>query len=94
MKRKILQFEGGKLISQEEEIKVKNTRVDQKKFYKTLSTALDLGGSIALPIVGGALLGRYIDTLLSSSPIGTILLLILGVILGFYRIIRLIRDIS
>ncbi len=94
MKRKILQFEGSKLVRREEEIKKKDTRSDDKRFYKTLSSALDLGGSIVLPIAGGALLGAYIDKHFSSSPVATIVLLILGVILGFYRIIRLTRDIS
>lgn len=94
MKRKILQFERGKLIAREEEVKAKDTREERKRFYKILSSALSLSGSIVLPIVGGTLLGSYIDRLLSSPPVATIALLFLGVLLGFYRIIRLTRDIS
>ena len=94
MKRKILQFEGGKLAAHFEEVSPKDTRADTKRFYKTLSTALNLGTSIALPIVGGALLGRFVDSTFSSSPIATISLLLLGVGLSFYTLIRLTRDIS
>jgi ATP synthase protein I len=94
MKRKILQFEGGKLESRIEEVSPKDNREDKKRFYKTLSSALSLGTSIVLPIVGGVLLGRYLDTLFSTAPIATILLLTLGVIASFYTLIRLTRDIS
>ena len=94
MKRKILQFEGGKLASRVEEVRPKDTRDENKRFYKTLSSSLSLGTSIVIPIVGGVLLGRYLDSLFSSTPIATILLLTLGVIVSFYTLIRLIRDIS
>lgn len=94
MKRKILQFEGGKLAASEEEVSPKNTRDDKKRFYKTLSTALSLGTSIVLPIVGGVLLGRYLDSIFSSTPLATISLLLFGVGLSFYTLIRLTRDIS
>lgn len=94
MKRKILQFKGGKLVAGEEEVKVSDTQEDRKKFYKTLSAALSLGTSIVLPIVGGVLLGRYLDSLFASAPLATITLLLVGVALGFNTIIRLGRDIS
>lgn len=94
MKRKILQFERGKLVGREEEVKVSDREGDKKRFYKTLSTALSLGTSIVLPIVGGVLLGRYVDNLFSSAPLATLTLLFVGVVLSFLTILRLTRDIS
>lgn len=94
MKRKILQFEGGKLATRVEEVSPKDTRDENKRFYKTLSTALSLGTGIAFPVVGGVLLGRYLDSLFSSAPVATLLLLFIGVIGSFYTLIRLTRDIS
>jgi predicted F0F1-ATPase subunit len=51
----------------------------------------EIGYAIALPAVGGALLGGYIDRRMSSYPKATLLLLFIGVgisILGFVRIIQ------
>lgn len=94
MKRKILQFDRGKLTARVEEVAPKDTREDKKRFYKTLSASLSLGTSIVLPIAGGALLGRYLDTVFSSSPIATLVLLSTGVLVSFYTLIRFTRDIS
>jgi F0F1-type ATP synthase assembly protein I len=94
MKRKILQFEGKILAEREVEVKPKNSREEKERFYKTLSLSLNLGGSIVLPIAGGALLGSYLDSIFASSPIVTLTLLLIGVIFVFYRILRLTQDIS
>lgn len=94
MKRKILQFNRGVLEEREEEIQPKNTKEDNKKFLKAFDVAFDLGGRIALPIVGGTIGGFYLDKVFGTAPALTLSLLFIGIVVSFYTIIRLSRDIS
>ena len=52
-----------------------------------------IGFDIAIPIVGGALLGKYIDSLVGSYPKATLTLLLLGVVLSLVTFIRTIQEI-
>lgn len=65
----------------------KPTLVSQTTYITTL------GLMIVLPIVGGAYLGHWIDSLMAGYSIRwTITLLVGGVILGFSNVYFLIKD--
>jgi F0F1-type ATP synthase assembly protein I len=51
-----------------------------------------IGYSIALPIVGGALLGAYIDRVRSTYPKATIFLLFVGFVLSFIAFVKTIQE--
>lgn len=53
----------------------------------------EIGFSIAIPIVGGAFLGRYIDDRLSTYPRATLILLLGGVVLSFVVLFQTVRNI-
>ena len=51
-----------------------------------------IGYAIALPIVGGGLLGGYIDRRLSSYPKATLLFLLLGFVVSITGFVETIRE--
>lgn len=53
-----------------------------------------VGFMIVIPIVGGVILGRIIDVKLATSPKFTLILLFLGIIIGFSNIFYIIKKIS
>lgn len=55
--------------------------------------ATDLGFTIALPIAGGAILGKYLDGLWGSYPKTTLSLLFLGIVISMVGFITIIRDV-
>lgn len=65
----------------------KPTLVSQTTYITTL------GLMIVLPIVGGAYLGHWIDSLIAGYSIRwTITLLLGGVVMGFFNVYFLIKD--
>ncbi|MDD2865443.1 MAG: AtpZ/AtpI family protein [Methylococcales bacterium] len=65
----------------------KPTLVSQTTYITTL------GLMIVLPIVGGAYLGHWIDSLMAGYSIRwTITLLLGGVVMGFFNVYFLIKD--
>jgi F0F1-type ATP synthase assembly protein I len=50
--------------------------------------AASLGWELAIPIVGGALAGHYLDRWLETKPILTLGLLLLGTVSAFYNVFR------
>ncbi len=70
-------------------------RIHRKKksdawFY--LGFVGEIGYAIALPIVGGALLGEYIDRRMSTHPKATLLLLLLGIVVSMLGFVRTIQE--
>ena len=55
---------------------------------------LSLGWDLALPIVGGVLLGHFLDQRLGTSYTFTLGLLVLGVMIGYFNLSRLIRRLN
>jgi len=49
-----------------------------------------LGWELALPIFGGALLGYYLDKSLNIQYALTLIMLISGILMGYYNLIKLI----
>lgn len=56
--------------------------------------ALTIGWDLALPIVGGVLVGHFLDQWLGTGYIFTLGLLVLGVMIGYYNLSRLIRRLN
>lgn len=52
-----------------------------------------VGFSIAFWIGGGAFLGHYLDGRFDTEPVLTLVLLVLGLVLGFYDAYRRLRDV-
>lgn len=55
------------------------------------------GGTVGLlfvtPIVGGAYLGRWIDTLMAGYSVRwTVSLIVLGIVIGAWNVLRFIRE--
>ncbi len=52
-----------------------------------------VGASLAFWIVGGALLGNHLDGRFDTRPILTLVLLVLGMMIGLYDAYRRLRDV-
>jgi predicted F0F1-ATPase subunit len=55
-------------------------------FWRLVATVSSLGWSMALPIVGGALLGSYLDKVTGQEFVWTVGLLFGGVAIAFYNL--------
>jgi F0F1-type ATP synthase assembly protein I len=66
---------------------------DKKKTFSALSLAWELGYSIALPLVIFALLGRWLDGKLATSPWLFLLGIILAVSISSYLVYRKTMEI-
>ncbi len=55
---------------------------------------LSIGWDLALPIVGGVLLGHFLDKWLGTGYTFTLGLLVLGVIIGYFNLSRLIHRLN
>jgi len=52
-------------------------------FWKLVAEATMLGWNLVVPIVGGVLLGRYLDDLFGKEFTWTLTLLLMGVLVAF-----------
>lgn len=80
-----------KKVVQKEEGAVKKRRMD---WYEVVGYAGQFGFSIALPIAGGAIGGSYLDKKWGSSPMMTVVCLVLGVALSGIQFVNVIHTIS
>ncbi len=69
-------------------------RKDRGSIWREALRATSLGWDLALPIFGGALVGRGVDRLLSTTYVFTLSFLMLGIAAGFYNVIRAIRRVG
>ena len=90
-KKKTLQFDENKNLKIVEE-DIKQHREEKNKSNSATALASELGFSISLPIVGGALLGQFLDNKLNSTPRMTLSLVFIGLFLGIVNIYLIIRD--
>ena len=51
-----------------------------------------MGGSLAIWVVGGTLLGRWLDGKSATDPLLTVLLLFLGLAIGLYDAYRRLKE--
>jgi ATP synthase protein I len=63
-------------------------------FWREALRATSLGWELALPIFGGVLIGYYLDRWLGTGHVLTLGLLFLGVVAGFYNVLRFARKIN
>lgn len=64
-------------------------------FYRALALVGQVGFYIALPMVLGAFLGRFLDTSLhDNAPIATIFGLLLGLAIGIVLVVRAVSRLS
>jgi len=54
---------------------------------------IGIGFSLVFWIVGGALLGQWLDGRWGTDPLFTLMLLVVGMMIGFYDAYRRLRDI-
>ncbi|MGE3961082.1 MAG: AtpZ/AtpI family protein [Dehalococcoidia bacterium] len=54
---------------------------------------IGIGFSLAFWIVGGALLGDWLDGKFETTPVITLALLMLGMLIGFYDAYRRLREV-
>lgn len=52
----------------------------------------DIGIYLAGPLVGGVLLGLFLDNWLHTKPIFVLIFIVVGSIATFYNLIKLTRD--
>lgn len=92
-KRQIyLRLNEGKL----EETK-KNQRPDEsdeskRRFIKSIGLVSEMGFMIALPLLGGVVLGTVLDDKLSSYPKLTLSFLVLGMVFSFSNLYVLLKE--
>jgi hypothetical protein len=60
--------------------------------YAGLALVGEVGLTIALSMLAGVLIGRFIDSKLGTSPIATLIGLLLGLAAGIYGVFRLISS--
>lgn len=78
-----------------EEVKeIKDDLKEKRKTAQMLSLVGELGYSIALPIIGGAFLGKLLDTKFNSTPKITLSLIFFGLLMGVTNIYFVIKKIK
>ena len=83
-----------------EEFDLKFSETSKKKQIKItapwyyLGFIGEIGFAISLPIAGGALAGVIIDRTWETSPIATLSLLFLGVIISFFNLFKTVETIT
>lgn len=65
---------------------------DKSRFLEGLELASNLGFTIAIPIVLGAVLGSFLDSKLNTSPKLTLSLIMLGLFISLYNIYKLTKN--
>lgn len=90
--RQILNLKTGDIAENHTVEETNNEKEDKKRFFAGLSLASDLGFAVAIPIVGGALLGSYLDQKLGTLPKVTLSLVFLGLIISIFNIYTIVKK--
>ncbi len=53
-----------------------------------------IGVESTSPIIGGAIVGHYLDLYFSTDPWLTLAMCLLGVFTGFYRLVKMLGEIG
>ncbi len=64
------------------------------ELWRLALRATSLGWDLAVPIFGGVLLGYFLDQALSTRYVFTLGLLLSGIAVGFYNVIRSIQQVE
>lgn len=63
---------------------------EHRTFWRLVATMSALGWSLVLPIVGGALLGSYLDKITGEEFAWTVGLLFVGVAMSLYNLFHIL----
>lgn len=80
---------------QTEEVNTEDLQEKEKertKFSAMMSLASELGFSISLPLVGGAVLGQFLDSKFGTNPKLTLSLIFTGLMIGFANVYFIIKN--
>jgi ATP synthase protein I len=69
---------------------VRDAKKENRSFWRLVATMSSLGWSLVLPIVGGALLGNYLDKITGEEFAWTIGLLFVGVAMSLYNLYHIL----
>lgn len=72
------------------QIKRKRLKLEESEANQTTGT--EVGFSVVVPIVGGTILGVFLDKKFNLTPKLTLFFLFLGVIIGFINIIKIVNQ--
>ena len=86
--KQVLTLKDSKLVLTEEKKPVLEDKKGKQRLYESISLATDLGFIISVPLVGGALLGSFLDNKFNTSPKFTLSLIFLGVIIALFNIYK------
>lgn len=64
----------------------------EKDFVQSVAWASSLGFIIALSIIIGLVIGHYLDKWLNTKPYFTLIFMVLGIISGFYNVLRMLLS--
>ncbi len=53
----------------------------------------EIGLAVVIPLVLSALIGNIVDRQLGTRPAGTLLFLVLGVVLGIFNLVNIVKRI-
>ena len=87
-----MSFKDGQLEVTEIDKKEIEEISDKNRFLEGLELASDLGFTIAIPIVTGAVLGSFLDNKLNTSPKLALSLIMLGLFISLYNIYKLTKK--
>ncbi len=76
-------------------MKRRGEEADEQKgrgLWQTMAQATSLAWNVVVPIVGGALLGRYIDDRAGEEYMWTITLLFAGTFVAFYNLYHILFE--
>ena len=72
--------------------RIPNPQKSRRSFWRLVATMSALGWSLVLPIVGGALLGNYLDSITDQGFKWTIGLLFAGVAMSLYNLYHILKE--
>lgn len=94
-KRRVLRYKDNKLIEDIEDYQEKKEdEMEKRKSARVLSLVGEFGYSVSLPIVGGAILGNFLDGKFNSSPSITLSLIFFGIFIGVYNFYSLLKKLK
>ena len=92
--KKIFTIDNGKLVPlRYKEIHKENSNKVVKERFKIRFFA-DIGMMTVLPLIGGSILGSFLDNKLSTKPILTLVFLTFGFFIAIFNIYKLFKDLT
>jgi len=68
----------------------KDKKKEERSLWQTMAVATSLAWNVVVPIVGGAMLGRYIDDRVGEEYMWTITLLFGGTFIAFFNLYQML----